>query len=150
MLGQCCRLCLDVVHLLKSIRKVQNKGLILIICHCFFLHIYHICPGSGFVSLQTDPDPTLIIQIRIHKSGSASLEKRCSSGSSSSFSADPLSYFLKILQSAPLCEVLEGATKHWYLSVYKTSPGKVEWKIVDNFFCSLKWCCGLQSWNRSR
>ena len=29
MLGECCRLCLDVVHLLKSKRKVLNKGLIL-------------------------------------------------------------------------------------------------------------------------
>ena len=38
-----------------------------------FLHIYRICPGSGFVSLHTDPDPTFIIQIRIHKSGSATL-----------------------------------------------------------------------------
>ena len=38
---------------------------------------WHICPGSesGFVSVHTDlvPDPTFIIQIRIHKSGSASL-----------------------------------------------------------------------------
>ena len=51
--------------------KCQNKGLILIICHCLFLHIYLICPGSGFVSLHTDPvpDPTFIIQIRIRITG---------------------------------------------------------------------------------
>ena len=81
MLGECCRLCLDVVHLLKSKRKVLNKGLILIICHCLFLHIFCICPGSGsgFVSLHTDPvpDPTFIIQIRTHKSGSATLWIHC-------------------------------------------------------------------------
>ena len=57
--------------------KCLNKGLILIICHCLFLHIYRICPGSrsGFVSLHTDPDPTFILQIQIHKSRSAILIK---------------------------------------------------------------------------
>ena len=35
MIGECCRLCLDVVHLLK---KVLNKGLILIVCNGLFLH----------------------------------------------------------------------------------------------------------------
>ena len=35
-----------------------------------------ICPGSGFVYLHTDPDPTFIMQIRIQGSGSASLVKR--------------------------------------------------------------------------
>ena len=43
-----------------------------------FLHIYcvYVLDGSGFVSLHTDPDPTFTIQIRIHKSGSASLITR--------------------------------------------------------------------------
>ena len=73
-LGECCRLCLDIINFLNSERKVLNKGLILIICHCLFLHIFPLCPGygSGFVSLHTDPDPTFIIQILIHKSGSGS------------------------------------------------------------------------------
>ena len=59
MLGKCCRLCLDEVLL----------QLILIICHCLFLHIYRMCPGSGsgFVFLHMDPDPTFIVQIWIHK-----------------------------------------------------------------------------------
>ena len=39
-----------------------------------FLHIYCLGPGSG--SLHTDPDPTSIIRIPIHRSGSASLPGR--------------------------------------------------------------------------
>ena len=38
-----------------------------------FLHIYRLCPGSGFVSLHKNP--TLTIRIRIHGSRSASLFK---------------------------------------------------------------------------
>ena len=36
--------------------------------------IFDTCPGSGsgFLSLHTDPDPTVPIQIRLHGSGSAS------------------------------------------------------------------------------
>ena len=59
----------------KKCSKVKIKGLILTFCYGLFLHIYHILyrgySGSGFVSLYTDP--TFIIQIRIHGSGSASL-----------------------------------------------------------------------------
>ena len=45
--------------------KFQIKILILSFRHGMFLHIYGISPGSGLVSLHTDPDPTFIIQIRI-------------------------------------------------------------------------------------
>ena len=45
--------------------KVPIK--ISLFCHAMFLNIYSRCPGSGFVSLHTDPDPTLIIQNWIHK-----------------------------------------------------------------------------------
>ena len=41
----------------------SNEELIFIFCHCMFLYIYRLCPGSGFVSLHADP--TFIKRIRI-------------------------------------------------------------------------------------
>ena len=69
MLGECCRLCLDVVHLLKSKRKVLNKGLILnylpllVSAHLPYMSWIRIriciSPyGSGSdLSGSTNPDP---------------------------------------------------------------------------------------------
>ena len=49
------------------------KGLILIFCHGMFLLIYRT--GICHSLIDTDPDPTFIIQIRIHGSGSALMSK---------------------------------------------------------------------------
>ena len=78
MLGECCRLCLDVVHLLKSKRKVLNKGLILnylpllVSAHLPYMSWIRICIspyGSGSDFYYTNPDPQ--IRIRITDVGSA-------------------------------------------------------------------------------
>ena len=52
-------------QIIKIQEKVQIKGLILIFCQGIFLQTCRLCPGSGFVTLHTDPDPIFIIQIRI-------------------------------------------------------------------------------------
>ena len=75
MLGECCRLCLDVVHLLKSKRKVLNKGLILnylpllVSAHLPYMSWIRIriciSPyGSGSDFYYTNPDPQIRIRIR--------------------------------------------------------------------------------------
>ena len=57
---------------ISKMKESQNERTNLKFCHGMFMHIYCKCPGSAFVSLNTDPDPTFIIQIRIHGSGSRS------------------------------------------------------------------------------
>ena len=44
----------------------SNEELIFIVCHCMFLYIYRLCPGSGFVSLNTDLNFRIQIRIRIN------------------------------------------------------------------------------------
>ena len=95
MLGECCRLCLDVVHLLKSKRKVLNKGLILnylpllVSAHLPYMSWIRIriciSPyGSGSDFYYTNPDPQIRIRICItagrnifKESGGGIWLKRC-------------------------------------------------------------------------
>ena len=46
-------------QIIKIQEKVQIKGLILIFWQGIFLQTCRLCPGSGFLTLYTDPDPTL-------------------------------------------------------------------------------------------
>ena len=91
MLGECCRLCLDVVHLLKSKRKVLNKGLILnylpllVSAHLPYMSWIRICIspyGSGSDFYYTNPDPQIRIRITagrniFKESGGGIWLKRC-------------------------------------------------------------------------
>ena len=69
-------LCLYLIKKRNKITNIKKKKNLMsekvpikisLFCHAMFLNIYSRCPGSGFVSLHTDPDPTLIIQNWIHK-----------------------------------------------------------------------------------
>ena len=69
-------LCLYLIKERNKITNIKKKKILMsekvpikisLFCHAMFLNIYSRCPGSGFVSLHTDPDPTLIIQNWIHK-----------------------------------------------------------------------------------
>ena len=105
--------------MLKSKRKVLNKGLILIICHCLFLHIFRICPGSGSGSdfYNTNPDS----QIRIRITGPESIaQKQALTGSLLTTSLFILFQILILLLQ--LAEVVS--------SVEKQQEQTLQWKSV--------------------